>query len=71
MLIITEWTNLMVNLPLVVTKECVVTNLVEKLQLTRLISYLFRFTRYMKSILSLSINPESVDELLAHLLWSL
>ena len=50
MLINTQWSYLLTNLPVVVTKECIVKILVEKLELTKLMSDLFRFIRRIKAI---------------------
>ena len=51
---------------MVVTKECIVNMLVEKLELAKLMAYLFKLTRWMKIK-----DQTTLDDLLAYQLWSL
>lgn len=51
MLVADKFVNVLVNIPVVVSAPCIVDVLVGKLDQAKLIAYMFRFARHMKTIL--------------------
>lgn len=71
MLLATEWSMLMIEIPVIVTKEFTLEVLLQKLELHKFIPFVFQFTNMIRGMLKMQVDKTPVDFLLANYIKTL